>query len=69
MVKSKQKPVKEPKPKLLVIHIQDTNTNEIICSFPPTRSGKNRANRYKGLANIKIIEIYSKGGNYESNQN
>ena len=53
---------------LLEIRMKDTTTNEIICSFPPTRSGENRANRYKGLANIQIIKIYSKGGNqYESN--
>ena len=68
MVKNERKPVKEPKSELLTIHIKDTTTNEIICSFPPTRSGENRANRYKGLANIQIIKIYSKGGNqYESN--
>lgn len=68
MVKSKQKPEKEPKPELLIINIKDTTTNEIICSFPPTRSGENRANRYKGLANIQVIKIYSKGGRqYESN--
>ena len=53
---------------LLEINIKDTTTNEIICSFPPTRDGENRANRFKGLANIEIIKIYSKGGNqYESN--
>ena len=56
MVKDKEKGI------LLEINIKDTNTNEIICSFPPTRSGENRANRFKGLANIEIIKIYSKGG-------
>ena len=56
MVKDKEKGI------LLEINIKDTNTNEIICSFPPTRSGENRANRFNGLANIEIIKIYSKGG-------
>ena len=62
------KPKKEPQPILIVIAIKDTNTGTIICTFPPTRAGEKRAERYKGLAGIEIVRTYEKGGiTYESN--
>lgn len=65
-MKTKQK--KEPKPVLLAIHVQDTDLNRTICSFPPTKIGERYANRFKGLTRIKILKIYGKGGEvYESN--
>lgn len=67
MKHTQPKPEKEPKPVLLAIHVTDTDLNSIICSFPPTKTGERYANRYKGLAGIKILKIYKKGGQvYES---
>ena len=57
----------EKKPKLLMILIKDTETNSIICSFPPTEMGRKRANRFLGLTNIEIVEKYMEDNHYESN--
>lgn len=53
---------KEPKPILSAIMIKDTETNAIICSFAPTRTGERYAERFKGLAGIEIIKEYTSGG-------
>ena len=55
----KPKPKKEPKPKLLSIYIKDIDNNIVICQFPPTAAGERRADKYKGLAGIKIEKIYT----------
>ena len=58
----------ESKGELLEILIKDTDTNKIICSYPPTRYGKKRAAKLKGLAGIEVIMKYSLGGEtYECN--
>ena len=56
------------KPKLLEILIEDTNTNEIICKYPPTSQGERYADNLRCLAGIKIIKKYILGGEiYECN--
>jgi hypothetical protein len=63
----KPKEVKEPKPILLSVIVRDINTGAALCAFPPTKSGEKRAERYRGLAGLKIVKIYEKGGKkYES---
>ena len=64
----KPKEVKEPKPILISIAIKDKDIGDIIMTFPPTRAGKKRAERYRGLAGLEIVKTYEKGGKtYESN--
>lgn len=55
----KPKPKTETKPILVGIHVKDTETNQIILQFPPTKAGERRADYYKCLANIEIIKVYS----------
>ena len=52
------KPKKEPKPVPLRYVVKEISTNTILLEFPPTTDGKRRANRYKGLADIEIVEQY-----------
>lgn len=59
---------KEPKPQLCGIRIEDTNTGEVISRYPATSKGERYADKFKGLAGIKIIKEYSLGGEtYECN--
>lgn len=63
----KEKPKKEPKPRLIKVFVRELSTNTIICEFPPTRAGERRAERFRGLTDLQIVKYYEKGGhNYES---
>lgn len=49
---------KEPKPQLKSVFVREISTNTIIISFPPTRIGEKRAERYRGLADLEIVKEY-----------
>ena len=52
------KQAKEPKPKLKRVYVKEISTNQILVEFSPTRAGENRANRYNGLADLKVVKEY-----------
>lgn len=67
-MKTKEVKEKEPKPILVSVSVRDKNTGTILCNFPPTRAGLKRAERYRGLVGLEIVNTYEKGGKkYESN--
>ena len=58
----------EPKPILTAVFVREKSTKTIICTFPPTRAGENRAERSRGLADLEVVKQYIHGGyKYESN--
>ena len=66
-MKEKKQP-KQPTPVLTQIFLKEESTNRIIAQFPPTKTGERTAERYRGLADLKIIKEYNYGGKkYESN--
>lgn len=53
---------KQPQPKLISISVREISTNTTILTFPPTKAGERRAERYRGLWDLEIIKEYNYGG-------
>lgn len=49
---------REIKPKLISVVVKEISTNKIIIAFPPTKAGEQRAEKYRGLADLEIIKRY-----------
>lgn len=44
--------------KIKRIYVRERSTGNILIEFIPTRAGLNKANRYKGLADLDVIVEY-----------
>lgn len=46
------------KSKIKRVYVIERSTGKILIEFIPTRAGVNKANRYKGLADLDVIIEY-----------
>ena len=52
---SKTKP---SKPILKRVYVKERSTGKILIEFIPTKAGVNQANKYKGLADLDVVQEY-----------
>ena len=58
MSKPKESKSKPRKPILKRVYVKERSTGKILIEFIPTRAGVNQANRYKGLADLDVVQEY-----------
>ena len=55
---SKPKQEKPRKPILKRVYVKERSTGKILIEFIPTKAGVNQANKYKGLADLDVVQEY-----------